>query len=908
MPIPRLDTKLFIPSTRRALVPRSRLSDRLARVTDSKVLLVSAPAGFGKSTLLAHWVSSPSNEGGCAWLSLDASDDEPQTFWTYVIAALQTVAPEVGAGALTLLDASPRAAFQSVLTSLLNDLGGLQSDVLLVLDDYHVIASRELQDSMTFLVEHLPPRLHLVIATRADPSLPLARLRVRGELVELRASDLRFTPDEAATYLNDVVGLRLTTQDVTALEEKTEGWIAALQLAALSMEGRDDVADFIAGFTGDDRYVVDYLVEEVVSRQPPDVQEFLLHTSVLERLSGPLCDAVTGRSDGKNVLESLERGNLFLLPLDDHRRWYRYHHLFADVLRARLLDEQPDLVPDLHTRASAWHAEHGETVEAIDHALAADDAERAAELVELATPTMLRERREATLLSWLQRLPDEVVRGRPVLCVSYSAALLSTNHVEGVEQRLRDAERWLPLPNDEERAQYDAVVADERELPRLPGAVAVYRAGLAMAQGDAVATMSHARRALTLLPEDDHLGHASAAALMGLASWAGGNLEAAHDAYTDCTENLTRAGHFADVLGCAVTLADIRITQGRLREAMRTYEKALEIGPAEREPALRGTPDMYVGMSSLSIERGDLEAAARHLARSDGMDEHLGLPQYPYRRRLTTARLRIAEGDLDRAVDLLDDAERLYVGDFLPNVRPVPASRARVWIAQGRLDDAFDWARGRDLSMDDELSYLREFEHVTLARALLARCRDKRDKLSVDEVIGFLARLLEAACNGGRTGIVIEILVLQALAHQHRDDIPAALRPLERALTLAEPEGYLRVFVDEGPPMAALLGEAAKHRISTGYVRRLRTALRVTGAPSARQDLVDPLSERELDVLRLLGSELSGPEIAGELTLSLNTVRTHTKNVYAKLGVNNRRAAVRRATELDLLSRTRHRT
>jgi LuxR family transcriptional regulator, maltose regulon positive regulatory protein len=907
MPIPRLETKLFIPGARRELVPRPRLIERMAHGTAGKLLLVSAPAGFGKSTLLASWATDPSNEGRCSWLSLDPSDDEPRAFWSYVIAALQTVAPRVGEGALTLLDASPLPAFRSVLTSLLNDLSGLQDDVTLVLDDYHVIASREVQDSMTFLVEHLPPRLHLVIATRADPALPLARMRARGELVELRASDLRFTPAEAATYLNEVAGLRLSSQSVTALEGKTEGWIAALQLAALSMEGRDDVAGFITGFTGDDRYVVDYLVEEVVSRQSPDVRDFLLQTSVLRRLNGSLCDAVTGRSDGREVLESLERGNMFLVPLDDHRRWYRYHHLFADVLRTRLLEEQPDLVPGLHTRASAWHAEHGETAIAVDHAFAASDPDRAAELVELATPTMLRDRREATLLSWLQRLPDDVVRRRPVLCISYAATLLSTNHVEGVESRLQDAERWLPLPHDEEAAPYEAVVADEAELRRLPGAVAVYRAGLAMALGDTETTAFHARRAGTLLPEDDHLGHASAAALIGLASWAGGDLEAAHDAYTECTEKLTRAGHLADVLGCAVTLADIRITQGRLRDAMGTYEQALQVGPAAGGPAMRGTPDMYVGMSSLSIELGDLEAAARLLARSNEMGEHLGLPQHPYRRCVTTARLRMAEGDLDSAVHLLDEADRLYVGDFLPNVRPVPASRARAWIAQGRLDDAFDWARERGLSIDDDLSYLREFEHVTLARALLAGCRVKRDKRSVDEVMGFLGRLLAAADEGGRSGIVVEILVLQSLAHQLREGIPAAITPLARALELAEPEGYLRIFVDEGAPMATLLSGAAKHRISAGYVRRLREALRVTRAPSTPQGLIDPLSERELDVLRLLGSELSGPDIAGELTLSLNTVRTHTKNVYAKLGVTSRRAAVRRATELDLMSRTGHR-
>ena len=447
MPIALLETKLYVPRPRRGLVLRPRLSERLDRGTASKLVLVSAPAGFGKTTLLTEWLAARpaalADERLAAWLSLDRGDNDPASFWAYVIAALRTVASGVGESALALLDAPQPPPIETVLTTLLNDLGAVAGEIVLVLDDYHVIDARDVQDGMAFLLDHLPPWLHVVIASRADPALPLARMRARGELAEIRAAELRFTADEAAAYLNEMMGLQLTARDVAALEGRTEGWIAALQLAALSMQGRDDVAGFIAGFAGDDRYVVDYLAEEVLARQPERVQAFLLQTSILGRLSGPLCDAVTGQGGGKAMLEALDRGNLFLVSLDDRRRWYRYHHLFADALQARLLDEQPGQVPDLHRRASEWYEQNGEQPEAVRHALAAGDFDRAAGLVELAIPAMRRTRQEARLRGWLEVLPDEVVRARPVLSVDFAGALLMSGELEGVEGRLRDAERWL---------------------------------------------------------------------------------------------------------------------------------------------------------------------------------------------------------------------------------------------------------------------------------------------------------------------------------------------------------------------------------------------------------------------------------------------------------------------------------
>ncbi len=601
-----------------------------------------------------------------------------------------------------------------------------------------------------------------------------------------------------------------------------------------------------------------------------------------------------------------------MVPLDDRRQWYRYHQLFADVLRACLLDEQPGQVLALHRQASAWFEQHGEPSEAIGHALAAEDFGRAADLVELAIPAMRRTRQEATVRGWLEVLPlgvlpDEVVRVRPVLSVHFAGALLSGGEFEGVEARLRDAERWLDATTARHEGAparpAEMVVADEEEYRRLPAEIEVYRSALALAQGDVPGTVRHARRALDLSPEEDHLVRASAAGFMGLASWASGDLEAGHSAYAECMAGLRRAGYIADTFGCAIAMADIRLAQGRLGEAMRTYEQALQRAAEQSGPVLRGTADMHVGMSEVYRERDDLAAATQQLLRSQELGEHIGLPQNPYRWRVAMARIRQAEGDLGGALDLLNEAERLYVGDFFPNVRPVPALKARVWIAQGRLGEALGWAREQGLSADDDLSYLREFEHITLARMLLARSRGE----PVHQLTRLLERLLLAAEEGGRTGRVIEILVLQALALQAPGHIPAALTCLERALTLAEPEGYVRVFVDEGPPIGSLLRAAEKQGTTRNYVRRLLAAVSQTRQDSpVRQALIDPLSERELDVLRLLGTELDGPAIARELMVSLNTVRTHTKNIYAKLAVTNRRAAVRRAAELDL-PRTRNR-
>jgi LuxR family maltose regulon positive regulatory protein len=903
-----LTTKLYISPPRPNAILRPRLIERLNGGLHGKLTLISAPAGFGKTTLVSAWVALCGRP--VAWLSLDEADSDPARFLSYLVAALQTIAPTIGAGLVDVLQSPQPPPPETLLTALLNQIATISDHLILVLDDYHLIDARPVDTALTFLLEHLPPRMHLVIATREDPQLPLARLRVRDQITELRATDLRFTPAEAAEFFKGVMGLNLAAEAIDALEARTEGWIAGLQLAALSMRGRADIGQFVQTFAGDNRYIVDYLVDEVLRRQPEQVRSFLLQTAILDRLSGPLCDAVSGQERGQAQLEALERGNFFVVPLDDRRQWYRYHHLFAEVLAAQLRAEQPELLATLHQRASAWYEQHGSTTDAIRHALAAQDFGRAANLVEREWTAVRRRRQDATFLGWLKALPDEVLHCRPVLSVAYAhLLLLDGGEVAGVEHLLRSAERWLNTTAGR-HARPDApaaemVVVDEAAFRGLPGTIALARAGLALARGDVPQTMIYAQQARDLAPEDDHMTRGGAAGFLGLAAWTKGDLEAAHRTYAEGMASLHKAGNIADAINGTITLAALRMTQGRLHEAMRTYEHALQLATAQDVGILRGTADLYVGMSELHRERNDLPAATQLLLRSKELSEHTGFPQNRYRWHIAMARIREAAGDLDGALVLLDEAERLYMSDFSPNVRPIAALKTRVWLAQGRLGEALDWARAQGLSAQDEISYGREFDHITLARVLLTQYMIDRADHVMRETIGLLHRLLQAAEVGERTGSVIEILVLLSLAHQMCGDIPAALVPLERALTLAEREGYVRMFVDEGPSMAELL---TRMKAEGGRMKEYsRTLLAAFGkqedvhpASFIPQPLMEPLSVRELDVLRLLRTDLSGPEIARELTVSLHTLRTHTNNIYIKLEVNNRRAAVRRAEELDV--------
>ena len=660
MATPLLQTKLYIPPPRPELVPRLRLIEQLNAGLRSgrKLTLVSAPAGFGKTTLVSEWIQAL---GGAtpplaiAWLSLDEGDNDLTRFLIYSIAALQTIEASIGKGALSALESPQPPATEAILTTLINEVAAISDRIVLVLDDYHIIDAKPVDNTLTFLLEHLPPKMHLVIATREDPHLPLARLRVRGQLTELRVADLRFTPSEAAKFLNQVMGLHLSAEEVASLETRTEGWIAGLHLAALSMRGREDVPGFIRAFAGDNRYIVDYLVEEVLNRQPEHVRNFLLQTSILDRLCGPLCDALTGQQDGRGMLGTLEHGNLFVVPLDDKRQWYRYHHLFAGVLQAHLMEEQPNQVPILHQRASEWYEHNGPSSDAIRHALAAEDFERGAGLVELVWPEMDRSFQSAAWLGWVKALPDELVRARPVLSVGYAWALLNGGELEAAEARLRAAERWLDTTahRDErpEASSAKMVVVDEEQLRSLPVTIANARAYLAQTRGDVPGSIKYARRALDLLPETDHFRRGRAAVLLGLAYWANGDLEAAHRTLADAMASFQMTGNTLFAISFTFILADIRMAQGRLHEAVSTYERSLQLATEQGEPAPQGTADLYLGLSELYREHGDMEAARQHLLRSEG----LGEPGWVYQHRLRRAQAQIKkdQGDLDGAVELL---------------------------------------------------------------------------------------------------------------------------------------------------------------------------------------------------------------------------------------------------------------
>ena len=782
-------------------------------------------------------------------------------------------------------------------------------------------------------------------------------------MTELRAADLRFTPAEAAEFLNRVMGLNLSAEDIAALEARTEGWIAGLQLAALalqglalqgttSMQGHQDAAHLIQSFTGSHHFVLDYLLEEVLQQQPESIQTFLLRTSILDRLCGPLCEAVlhegadlhpTRSASGQETLEYLERANLFIVPLDNERHWYRYHRLFADLLRQRLalsMGDERGGAAELHNRASLWYEENGYEAEAFHHAVAADDFERAAGLAEMAWQAMDNSFQSAAWLGWVKKLPDKLIRARPVLCTQVAQALMDTGELEASESRLRDAERWLDTTGDmsapPEGSAGGMVVVDKDLFRTLPAWIAVTRAYNAQVQGDFSATAKYAELALKLTPEEDHFRRAQATVTLEFTHWASGDLEAASRAIADWMDNMQKAGNIVFVIASAFALADIMVAQGRLREAVRTYQQSLQLASAHDKDAQRITAHHYLGLSMLYHEMDDQEAAAQHLQKARELGEQSTLVDWPYRWHIAQAHLKETGGDLEAALDLLDAAKRVYVRNPVPDTRPIEALKARVYLRQGRLTQALDWAHERGLSIDDDLSYLREFEHITLARVRIAEYQSDHAERCILDAMGLLERLLKAAEEGRRMGSVIEILVVQALAHQAQNNIPLALASLERALVLAEPEGYVRIFVGEGEPMRLLILEFAqssglgrlwiekqsRHQDQKliGYVDRLLAAFTrpaampqspanhagiISDRPNpqdwAKSTMVEPLSQRELEVLKLIAQGLSNREISERLFLALSTVKGHSRIIFDKLQVQRRTEAVARARELGLL-------
>jgi LuxR family maltose regulon positive regulatory protein len=698
-----LATKLFAPARRPQAVARTRLAEDLEStlVPGHRLTLVSAPAGFGKTTVLSDWVARLGEEDSgahTAWLSLDEGDNDLTRLLTHLVAALGATDPDLDVEAVL---ASLPGDATTALTALVNTLTEAgqhepQAQWVLVLDDYHVITATEVHDAMTFLLDHMPDQVHLMVATRADPPLQVARLRSRGQLVELRGADLRFTPDEAQQFLNQAMGLDLEAADVRALEDRTEGWIAGLQLAALSLRAiptRPEVTDFIEAFTGSNRFVIDYLADEVLARQAPEVRDFLLRTAVLDRLTGSLCDAVSGQSAGTAMLADLDRANLFVVSLDTERTWYRYHHLFADVLQARLLTEEPGLVPLLHRRASDWYASSGFVADAVRHALAAEDFARAAYLMEEALPELRRGRRDALLLMWIRALPDDVVRRSPTLSIVAGWEKLMAGDLDGVESWLDDADAVLQAGAcDPDLA---ATWADTEDLRTAPGTISIYRASLAQARGDIAGTVLHARHARELAGPEDHIVRAGAEGYLGLAAWAAGDIDEALATFAEAVRSLHAAGNLVDELDATLNLADMWMAAGRPSRARRIYEQGLASAVGGGEPYPRATADLHVGLADLDRELDDLAAAEAHLEAARVLAQRASITENRHRWPLVAGQVRAARGDHQAAIRLLDEAAALYRHGFYPDVRPIEAAKARVQISAGDLDAATGWARDR---------------------------------------------------------------------------------------------------------------------------------------------------------------------------------------------------------------------
>jgi LuxR family maltose regulon positive regulatory protein len=903
-----LATKLHVPRPQPGFVPRPRLVQALGEGLARGRALVCAPAGFGKTALLADWARGDGRP--VAWLGLDGGDSDPARFWRYAVAALDRARP----GLAGRVGPPPSRSFEGLVTALINELAAQPGpdEVLLVLDDYHLVDSGPVHESVAFLLENLPPGLRVVVSGRADPPLPLARLRARGQLAELRAADLRFTSEEAAALLGEAAGPGLPGTAVMALVARTEGWAAGLQLAGLSLRGQADPAGFAVAFSGSHRFVLDYLADEILDSQAGRVRAFLLETSVLERLSGELCDAVTGRAGSQAMLQDIERAGLFLVPLDEVRGWWRYHHLFADLLRARLLAEQPGRVPALHRAAAAWCDEHDLADDTVRHALAAGDAAWAARLVERNVEALLGRSEGATLRRWLSALPAESVRDRPRLCLAQAYGAAQGFQLEALEALLDDAERAYAVSGDEPyepslgRPQGDSVLAN------VPAGIAFLRASLAGLRGNAALATGYDRQALAQLGEDDWLLRSFVRWNLAVVDWLHGRLGPAERGLAEVLAERRAAGEaFGGFLPMRARhdLGEVQRAQGNLDAAAATYRQALDTAGESSQAALMGPA--HVGLAQVLYERNELTAALDHATRGVRLCQQLAFTAALATGLAVVARIRHAHGDAAGAREAMGEAGRIGLSpQVITLFNPVPSQRARLLLAQGDVPAAAQWTTAAGLSPDDEPQYPQEPAYLVLARVLLAQNEP-------GPALTLLQRLLDAAAGQGRTGSIIEIQALRALALAADGDHASALGALTEALTLARRHGYVRVLADEGAPMRALLAQLstarpgqqhAARRIDPGYLAALLRACGQTDAvppprraAAAPPGLAEPLTDRELDVLRLIAAGKSNQRIAHDLVVALDTVKTHVTHILGKLGAANRTEAAARARQLGLI-------
>ena len=909
-----LATKLHVPRPQPGFVTRPRLTARLDEGMARPLTLVCAPAGFGKTALLAAWAGA--GQRPVAWLSLDEGDNDPARFWRHVAAALERAAPGISGRIRPLLAPPSPQSFDGVVTAMLNELAGRPAAerALLVLDDYHVIGSGPVHATVGYLLDRLPEGLRLVLATRSDPPLRLGRRRALGELTELRAADLRFTEQETAELLRRAAGAAapgLTGTAIEALTIKTEGWVAGLQLAGLSLPAQDDIEAFVAAFSGSHRYVLDYLTEEVLDRQPDQVRDFLLETSVLDRLSGELCDAVTGRGGGQAMLERIERAGLFLMPLDEVRGWWRYHHLFADLLQTRLRSEMPGQVTALHRAAAAWHAEWGLADDAVGHAVAAGDHEQAAALIEQHFDAAYFTGENATVQRWLSGLPAGAARSRPRLALARAFLALTAGDVSAGEEVIagigqdpgETGERFRPSAG-----------TGASLIANVPAAAAIARAWLAYLRGDAEEMAGFAVQARTRLRGGDWLLGSIYRLNLALADWLRGRLDDAAGGLTAGIAGWRAAGQTALAAQGCNYLGQIRQAQGNLDAALEAYRDLLQItagpGGGARSP-VAGIG--HVGIAVIRYERGDFNAARKELDEGLPLCRQLSETQALATGLATLGCIRQADGDPAGARAAMARAERAGPSPAAAVLlNPVPARRARLALAQGDTASAVRWTQQRGLSPDDEPDYARERDHLVLARVLLAQDRP-------GSALRLLGRLHAAAHDQGRTGSLIEITALRALALAASGDHAAATGELAAALTLGAPQGHIRVFADEGPPMAAPLrlvaaahrdGQRAARQVPLDYLAAvLRACVPAGGAPTADRNagtatpgLVEPLSARETQVLGLLAAGSPNQRIAEDLVVTVDTVKKHVTHVLGKLGAANRTEAVARARQLGLIT------
>jgi ATP/maltotriose-dependent transcriptional regulator MalT len=886
-----LATKLYIPPPCQILVLRPRLIEALSISQTSSLTLVSAPAGYGKTTLVSNWLRQ--TETPSTWLSLDEGDNDPIRFLQYFLKALQKIDPEIQSDLLGLPQEMRPTSFEASLNIIINEIVGRVTPFIFVLDDFHIIHSESVLKILAYLLEHLPPQMHLVVLTRIDPPLPLARMRARNRLTDIRADQLRFTRDEMAVFLNDVMGLALSADDLSALETRTEGWIASLQLAALSMRSSNDIHGFVSAFTGSHHYVMDYLVEEVIGLQPKKVGDFLMLTSILDHMCGSLCESVIGADleepvDGQEMLEALERMNLFVIPLDDERRWYRYHHLFADVLRKRLEQHYPGSLPKLHQRASLWFEQNGLVPETIRHSLKAGDQDRVIQLIEQNGPLLLISGELNALSIWIKAVESRS-QMHPWIHIIKAWLFILTGQPERAEEGLQIAEKLIsPLETD-------------TQIKIMQGAIATGRSYRSFINGDTNQTAAFARQAVEYLPDVDLVSRSIrsiATALLGEACLMNGELEEARQACTEAKKIGQAAGNVHAVLVVNCALGRIFVEQGLLHQAAEIYAETLQIAarPDFRKSVTTG--EVYAELSQVSYEWNNLEAALEQVHSCIALCRQWGQKSFQAKGFMMLARLEEVYGNAVAAAEHMNIAEKLSKeANFAFKYSVwVKCALVRLWIAQGNLEKASQIVQESGITINDEIPYLREPEFLALLHLLLAQG-------NYEAAMVLSKRLLQKAETGKRIGRVIEVLVLQALIFQCRQETERALTVLKRALSFAKPERYIRTFVDEGEPMARLLHLARSRQVETEYATYL---LSVTEKAAGKmhppsQLLIKPLTMREIEVLRLIEAGCSNQDIAGKLVISMPTVKRHISNIYAKLGAESRTQAVAIGKELKIL-------